>query len=288
MCDRAEPQAVASSRGLAVFGIMSSNNETAIQWKQAANLSLVRASFKSSSEFASNAALQQFLDPEERILLGPIHVTRRQQTTVEFEPSGNGDARDSCQGRFVITSERLLFWGDESDDNDAIVPAECIDLHAIASASTDADDEANPDQDASTSLYLQIRSDSECSEPDLIEWTVVPRVLPPDTHEAAIQPMFDALSELISLHPIDPNDDMDDDSDEDEMIVAPSYHADSGVLATLEEREAMLDRLDRLLVVPKELERNDDAAEYDDGKSTEDTAEGQFDDADDDEVDALL
>lgn len=267
---------------------MSSIDETAIQWRQAANLSVLRASFKSNSEFTSKAALQQFLDPEERILHGPVHVVRRQQSTVEFEPSENGDVRDSCQGQFVITSERLIFWGDESEDNDAIVPAECIDLHAIASAPADVEDEANPHQDDSTSLYLQLRSDSECSEPDLIEWTIFPQVIPPEDHEAAIQRLFDALSELISLHPIDPNDDMDDDDDEDEMIVAPPCRADGGISATLEEREAMLDRLDRLLVVPKELERHDDVAEYDDGKSTEATAEGQFDDADDDEVDALL
>jgi Regulator of volume decrease after cellular swelling len=271
---------------------MSSNNDTTVQWGQAANLSVIRASFKLtvSSEFASNAALQQFLNPEERILKVPVHVTRRQQSTMEVEPAENDEQRDSCQGRFVVTSERLMFWCDEGGENDAIVPAECIDLHAIATSSTNGDDEAIPNQDASTSLYLQIRSDSDCSEPDLIEWTIIPRVIPPEDHEATVQSMFEALSELVSLHPIDPNDDMDDeDDDDDELIVAPQYHDDGGTAASLEEREAMLERLDRLLIVPKELERHDDAAEGDDGKSTEATAEGQFDDADDDdEVDALL
>lgn len=262
---------------------MSGTSETSIRWGHAANLSVLRAAFKSNSEFTSAAALQQFLDPEERIFHGPVHVTRRQQSTAEVERavSEDGDPRDSCQGRFIVSSERLIYWGDESEDNDAIVPAECIDLHAIATASLDNDDEANQVQLASTSLYIQIRSDSESSEPDLIEWTIVPQGIPPENREAAIQTMFDSLSTLISLHPIDPNDDMDED--DDEMIVAPSYHTDGGSAATIEEREAMLDRLDRLLVVPKELER-----ECDGGKSTEDTAEGQFDDADDDEVDALL
>jgi hypothetical protein len=169
-----------------------------------------------------------------------------------------------------------------------IVPAECIDLHAISSSASDEREETEEPGEPRTSLYLQIRSESEGSNGgDLIEWTLLPHgIAHPEDHERTTQALFDSLSELISLHPIDPNDDTDDEGG-DEMIVAPpGRYCDAE--ATPEERQAMLERLDRILTVPPELE-GPDAVEGQFDNAEDDDDEGRFDDAEDeDDVDELL
>jgi hypothetical protein len=260
---------------------MSNRNENSIRRREDADLSVLRAAFQSRSPEAAYTALQQFLgQPDERILHQTILVTSRQQTTDDDSASAD---QIVCQGRFVVTNERVIFWSDNNADGDLVVPAECIDLHALSCG--DSNDDTTEQEESRTSLYLQIRSDSDRLDSDLIEWTVLPQEQATDDHQAATQALFDALSELISLHPIDPNGDMDDEG-EDEMIVAPPSRYDDRE-ATLEERQAMLERLDRLLVIPAELDDSEAVeGQFDDAEADED--EGQFDDADDDDIDALL
>ena len=129
-------------------------------------------------------------------------------------------------------------------------------------------------------------------------------------HQTSLQ-LFQAITTLISLHPIDPNseldapdpecggmwfggdepimmmtggDENDDDSahddsnDDDDLVIADPrvVVVTTGCEAAEDERDAMLQRLDNLLIVPPELE-------YDDQYCS-----GQFDDADDDDSDNEL
>jgi hypothetical protein len=265
--------------------MMSNPSESNIKRGKEAELSILRAAFQANQE-AARAALDQFLDePDERILHPAILVSNRQQTT-NGDDEGISD-QVTCLGTLVVTSDRVIFWSDDDGTGDLIVPAKCVDLHAMSSA-RGGDEDTDEPEETRTSLYLQIRSDCERSSGDLIEWTLLPHGLATqEDHERTTQTMFDALSELISLHPIDPDENMDDDGD-DETVVAPPGHYGDDAEATPEERRAMLDRLDRLLVVPPELEETDAVEGQFDNAEDDDDDEGRFDDADEDAVDALL
>lgn len=154
------------------------------------------------------------------------------------------------EGRFLVTTERILYVSVD-EKSDVAVDAACIQLHAVS------DD----------SIYIQIQ-DPLSDESATIEFTVLP------THDSSsCQGLFDALSRLVSLHPI-PLEEEDDDEGFDEAIFAPPV--DNGI--SEEEREAMLERLDAMLVVPPEYEREgEDRVEV-----------GQFDDADEDEDDDMI
>lgn len=266
-------------------------------------------------------------------------------------------------GKVVVTSERVLFVAtDESPTSarysyDLSVDAECIELHA---QSTDP-----------VSVYLQINNMAGSEDDDRpTEVVIIPeRMAAPaatnhdttvhddDSVETVCEQLFSKLTELVSLHPVSPNDGgggggmmgsmmnmmammnggpplngliVASDSvmtggrarreeDQDDMIVAaplPSNphqfsdgeeeeedddYDDPG--ASAEERQAMLDRLDSLLVVKPELELKehqfDDADEVEGDKAGNDNSNtgessktkdegGQFDDADDASEDALL
>jgi hypothetical protein len=186
---------------------------------------------------------------EERILQEALSVL------VSF--TGDNDSEmdvENCRGTAVVTSERLIFWSEDPNDveNDLIIEAECIDLHALA-------------QDP-VSVYLQIQNNSEASNP--LELTVLP------SREEDSQSLFDNVTQLIILHPIDPHEDDEDgmfagdfvgnDDDDDLIVNTPT----SQLEATPEEYSTMLERLDRLLVVPEDFGNEKD--------------DGRFDDADDD------
>ena len=206
------------------------NDEAAIQRGESAALSMVRV----APENEKDTALQQVLIEDEEILLGPLSAT------VTF-----GDL--TSMGNFVITSERLLSWSSKEEE-DLSIPAVCIDLHA----------------QAEDSVYIQITNGE-----DLEEMTI-------RTTDESLETVFSKLSQLVSLHPIDPNETEDgmmmSGDDDDGMVWAPpavpSTTGDGE--ATEEERQAMLDHLDRILIVPPELEQSEQE-------------EGQFDDAEDDE-----
>lgn len=199
-------------------------------------------------------AIQQLLaQHEERILCHTMQVT-----------ATLSNAFQDRDGYVMITSDRVLFWSQEAQHqaDDLAIHATAIDLHALAREPT--------------SCYIQLQSDSESGP---LELTIVPTGSSNSFTETQAQALYEALSELISLHPIDPNDEDDDEYDfvedngDDEMI----FWAPSEEEATPDKREAMLERLDNLLVVPPELEKSDDEQQV-----PRQSGEGQFDDAEDD------
>lgn len=271
----------------------------------AARLNSLRVSGEQST------ALQQILrrttEKEERVLLGPI-PTRAQKWIVagndDEDSNGDDDGIEAntdsntttnsnnnnhmVSGQLVITNQRLLFWEDDDNNDDTTkhdlsVDATCIDLHAL----TDDDPVA---------IYIQIRDDSKDFPESLLELNLQPIQEPNET----CPQIFQAVAELISLHPIDPNDDDDydgnpyygdhafDDADEDNnwcaqddengddnddlvfcapMVDPPNTTTDDEV--TELERNAMLERLDNLLIVPPEFEQ-DDEGQYDDADEGDD------------------
>ena len=106
--------------------------------------------------------------------MGPV-----ESAVVVHTADDDNNKNDPVGRRVLVTSERLLFWGDDSSKSDLQVPAACIELHAIT-------------QDPA-SVYIQIMLEQE----ELLELTV---------ESTDSQALFHGLSELVSLHPINPND----------------------------------------------------------------------------------
>ena len=224
-----------------------------IQRGPEAGLSMVRVSSAEDNDTLVTA-LEQALQDGEQILLGALSG----QYSFSSSPPPEV-AVEAVPGYLVVTSERLLLWpkrADATEDDDLGIPSTCIDLHALAEAS----------------VYIQITS-----KQDNYELSVLP------SSSDQIDTIFSSLSQLVSLHPVDPNETEDgmmmtgDDAD-DGMIWAPPVAApmtNTTGEATEEERNAMLEHLDNILVVPPELEQ--DEQESDDEAGT-----GQFDDAEDD------
>lgn len=213
-----------------------------------ANLSTLRTSSVQQSDILQ-IAIQQFLDEDETLLWGPTQV----QASWKMDPNDEGEVTETTT-TMLITSHQILVWG-ESPDLDTRIPAECIELHAMA--------------EDPVSVYLQLEAPD--STDDSWELTVLP-VGESSISEEFCQQLFDAVTKLVTLHPIDPNENEQDGigmAGDDTMIWAPSSSTQDRP-ATEEERQAMLDHLDRVLVVPPELEQTENPA-------------GQFDDAEDDE-----
>jgi hypothetical protein len=233
------------------------------------------------------AAIQQILrTPEEdRLILGPTPTRAQWIVAADGNENGTTEANDCMvPGQLVVTNQRLLFWGDDNVEYDATkhdlsVDATCIDLHAL----TDNDP---------VSIYIQIRNDSKDFPESLLELNLQPIHEPNQTSHQ----IFQAVAELISLHPIDPNDDDDygdenhyysdhafddeenddiwcaqKDDDDDLVFCAPMVNPNTTTNdeATEDERNAMLERLDNLLIVPPELEQ-DNEGQYDDAEEGDD------------------
>jgi hypothetical protein len=149
---------------------------------------------------------------------------------------------ESVSGNVIVTIDRILFVATTQEASDIAVDSECILLHATS-------------QDP-PSIYLQLQEvTAEMAAP--FEFTFIPY------KEASCQPFFEAISKLVSMHPIDTEEgDDDEEGDEGLMFMGPVAVENNEV--TVAERQAMLDRLDELLEVPLHLEALD----------------GQFDDAD--------
>ena len=92
-----------------------------VQRGEAAGLSSCRV------QHEQDAALQQILDLDEEILLGPVSVQ-----------ASFGEDTAIVPGSVVITSGQLLFWQEAASDHDLRADAVSIDLHAMTS--TDDDD----------------------------------------------------------------------------------------------------------------------------------------------------
>jgi Regulator of volume decrease after cellular swelling len=290
-------------------------------------------------------------------------ISIQQQEEVEEEEDDDDDnvilslqqqVATVVPGYVMVTSQRLILCAKEACDGattDLDIVATRIDLHALSSLSSL--DSAEPQQregggngnevsshanntmqtvpaPASTAVYVQVQAQEsgvgdydDYNSPPPLEISIAPQG--PD--EAAVsqkcQELFDAISKLVSLHPIDPNEDddhhhdnnsgglsammmmmmgggagvgeadhnycgADSDDNDDEMIWAPSTTTTIDDTSTNNDdvRQAMLDRLDDLLVVPPELQLHvDDESEGDEeNEATAEIVPGQFDDADEEDM----
>jgi hypothetical protein len=161
-----------------------------------------------------------------------------------FSDENDGQLK-TVEGELFVSSCQVLFAAKSSDD-DLAIGATCILMHAMA-------------EEPDLSVYLQLQE--EYSE-DTLEVTITP------IDSDSCQTIFDALCKLVNLHPVVD----DDDADESDLIWTPAAQAfeddEDGAEGhfAAEERQAMLDRLDSILVVKPEF----------------DITEGQFDDAEED------
>lgn len=208
-----------------------------------ANLSTVRA----TSGDNVSVAIQQLMEEDETMLFGPSEVKVSFLRDIEDHPE-----ESSALGTIMITTNNILFWAADNAfiENDLVVPAVCIDLHAMA--------------EDPVSVYIQLRPSSMSFDDTSIELTILSEE--PEKNEL----IFAALCKLVSLHPVDDGDDEGEAEEygQDEMIVRSCTPP-----VTEEDRESMLEYLDSVLVVPQEFELQEPQV-----------ATGQFDDADDDDA----
>jgi hypothetical protein len=250
---------------------------------ECANLSSLRAGIQANS---TEIALKQVLDSSvnEKVLcqMKAVQLICSSAISYDDDEDGEGDEassgsqwsnfmttnknKDAISGLLIVTTQRILFCSTEPHcRNDVSIDAGCINLHALSNEPYD-------------SVFVQVEHDhnngnNDDGEP--VDITLIP------CEEGQCQTMFDALSKLVTLHPILPDEDEegDGDDDDDDLMMAMMMNMnkqtrigddDDDGDVTDEEREAMLRRLDNLLIVPPELQVDDD----------DDDEEGQFDDAD--------
>ena len=280
-----------------MFASTANHDDDSILRGKSAQLSGIRAALLSENEALLTAALDPFLrdegdDDENHEATNVPATPLYQERNVTLSWQIDSEESVSCQGFLVITQHACLFCAIPTSSNrssidnnsatvsaanDWYIPATSISLHALT-----AGDEGSVS--SPSGVYLQIENPQD-DESNPIEWTV---------QSTDASTLFTALSKLVSLHPIDPhqdtNNDMYGNNDDDEnfepedMIWASDFRDDDDDddddegAATREERQAMLDRLDQVLIVPPEYEIDDN----DEGKQ-QDGMEGQFDDADEDD-----
>lgn len=221
------------------------------------------------------AALEPFLQMTEEddtttttTIAAPLYQDRKVTLSWQKEPCDDDDESSSCrgssQGILVVTRHACLFCSSSTNnaDDDWYVPATRITLHALTSSTGD-DDNANAA--AAGGVYLQLSPSDQDETAAPLEWTVTSSAST-SSSSTANHDLYAALSQLVALHPVDPHPDTnmnDDDEDEnfepEDMIWASDCHRqsddnDSPSAATPEERQAMLDRLDQVLIVPPEYD----------------------------------
>jgi len=180
----------------------------------------------------------------------------------EQEPISTTPASPPISGTVFVTNTQILFVTSEADNMlaDTAVGGACILLHALS-------------DDPEPSLYLQLQSGDDDA---MMEMTIF-------ASQENCQELFEALCKLINLHPIE-GDDANDTGGMMGMLgggmigggfgdnVFADYGepsgewitADTSTTATKEERGAMLERLDNLLVVAPGLEVQEGNGQFDD------------------------
>jgi len=283
-----------------------------------------------------DTAIQQRMDAtaDERLLLAAVPVVSTLTCTADDATTANNDnSNDSndnndsdtpqqIAGVCMVTSEQVWFVANDVHDaaHDLAVAAAAIDLHAV---------QAEP----AVAVYIQLRAGATASHDGggaLLEWTLQ---LAANNGEAAAQTLFEALAELVELHPIT------DDTDDYNMMAGNNnaggaasgmmmmmmgaggvggagtggaggggeWMGADGVLGTdavmqmaatngvavgagaqdendhdlneEQQRQAMLERFDEMLVVPDDL-----VVAQEQGDNQEQKDNGQFDDAEDDDI----
>jgi hypothetical protein len=299
------------------------------------------ANVNNNNSTTREAAFTQFLDAskEERIIHNLLAVQASLTGSDDDDSHANvdGEATEASTAAIVdftniagytaVTSEQIIFVARDNANaaHDLAIDAACIDLHAVQ-------------QEPVISVYLQITNpDAVDEEASPLELTLE-AVKDDDTDkddsnddgdnldtQSVSQTLFDALSSLVELHPVDPNDDMMDmgggsgmggggqgfgvmagmgmgmgegewmgadgimdDSDVDDLMVVRGAAANGSNNSNSnnggehnDAHHVMLDRLDNMLEVPDDLV----VADEDNNAAV---VEGQFDDAEEDEDDAIL
>jgi hypothetical protein len=178
----------------------------------------------------------------------------------EESSSAINQGEEKISNMMLYVTEHTVVFLSSVPNHSVQMDAECIVLHA---------------QTDDCVVYLQLQ-ESNTSE-DVLEFTVTLKT------SSDSDQLFQELTNLVAKHPVD--DDLDyanggidanhhggangihmGDSCEDDMIVANGNPYQRGT--SEDERNAMLDRLDAILVVPPHL------------RNEEETIDGQFDDAD--------
>ena len=219
-------------------------------------------------------------EEDENLLLGPSSSI---QATIKM-------GRDSIEGEVFVTRTQVLFVAKDQDqaEHDIAIGASCIVLHAMMEEPQMAVYLQISDENSDNAQQAVMFGNPDDTEEDYgendngveggsgpLEATIEP------VEQEDCQRLFDSLCKLVALHPM-----QDDEDDEgfmggggggmfgggDDLIFAPAAAAGASTVssddgsegATETERDAMLERLDNLLVVRPEFEIQD----------------GQFDDAD--------
>ncbi|CAJ1966257.1 unnamed protein product [Cylindrotheca closterium] len=180
-----------------------------------------------------------------------------QRSSSEEKPAGETEVnKEDVTGNVFISSSQILFACEDAS-NDVAIGATCILMHAMT-------------EEPELSIYLQLQEDG-C---ETLEATFTP------LDSNMCQDFFNALCKLVSLHPCDGDDDEGDEMfGQEDMIWAPASRGfgtdafeDEERGATDDERQAMLDRLDSILVVQPEYEIQE-------GQFDDPILDGQFEDA---------
>jgi hypothetical protein len=267
-------------------------------------------------------------DDAETMLCHIPHASIQRRSMVS-QSSSNGRAI----GQLFISTRRLFFVAktDDAKDNDLAMDAHCISLHAMTSGTDENDN--NGDKQTESSVYCQLSSDSlvqgtrqedehemECEGPMEVILSPIPRdrddndtnnvpgeSVNVETNEELCQLLFDALSRLATLNPMEDDEEGDgtgggggglmamlammagteDESptETDDMIcrIDPNQlgttawgeeehgigqQDDEGPMSSNIRRQQELERLDNLLVVPPELEIQQ--GQFDDAESEDD------------------
>lgn len=237
-----------------------------------------------------------FVEATMRITEGgePEIVGKDDNDNDEGEGDENGEGSSSptltleperrVPGQVFVTNTQVLFVATDTDDSDSdlAIGGACVVLHAMT-------------EDPEPSVYLQLSSEDHVDTGGVTEVTLIPSTANGGGDgDGACQALFDALCKLISLHPIEGDDedeegggmfgfgggmigggfgddvyadygepaDADGHGDADGLVWAPPAAATGGE-ATPAERQAMLDRLDDMLVVAPGLQV-DETGQFDD------------------------
>eukprot|EP00535_Pseudo-nitzschia_heimii_P010633 CAMPEP_0197177674 /NCGR_PEP_ID=MMETSP1423-20130617/3200_1 /TAXON_ID=476441 /ORGANISM="Pseudo-nitzschia heimii, Strain UNC1101" /LENGTH=305 /DNA_ID=CAMNT_0042627263 /DNA_START=87 /DNA_END=1004 /DNA_ORIENTATION=- len=183
------------------------------------------------------------------------------------EAVSSPDNDDAVSGEVFVTNTQVLFVSETGDEpgSDLAIGGACVVLHAMT-------------DDPEPSVYLQLSSSSDHDDGTGVVTEVT--FVPSSGGSSDCDRLFEALCRLISLHPVEGDDDDGDDDgmfggamigggfgDDpfgdygeavDGLVWAPPPSTDDGPVATNREREAMLEHLDNLLVVAPGLEAKDD------------------------------
>ena len=189
----------------------------------------------------------------------------------------------SVVGSLLVTSSRIVFAADnEGELFDLSIDAGLVLLHAVAEGSIYCQLDIHADSDGqdelieengqieeieetideaiydSVEIYFSLKPFGSASTDNTTKDDIVSDDI--SVIEEELGQIFDALSTMIELNPDDKNDDEDEGFENEgfffaadsDKIIQEVRHNDAE--ATDEERTAMLEKLDAMLVVPPELE----------------------------------